>query len=127
MQTFGLVKAFVESLTFTSDNKDLDSQKMDMSYEVGYPEESNSQFAVKFNLEVNITDTTMLHVKYVIVFQAESELTEEFKESHLTTVNAPAIGYPYLRAFVANLVLNAGFGEAHLPAVNFNKFKKTEH
>ncbi|MBZ7675074.1 preprotein translocase subunit SecB, partial [Klebsiella grimontii] len=40
--------------------------------------------------------------------------------------NAPAIAYPYVRAFVATLLLNAGLESVSLPAVNFVEHAKLQ-
>ena len=59
-------------------------------------------------------------------FITDEEITEDFKISHFPKINAPAIAYPYLRAFVSNLTLQSGVDPAMLPTINFIKFENPE-
>jgi len=67
-----------------------------------------------------------LDIEAVFNFITDEEITEEFKQSHFPKINAPAIGYPYLRAFVSNLTLQSGVAPAILPTINFIKFENLE-
>lgn len=61
-----------------------------------------------------------IQVKAIADFEAVGEVSEEIYQSFVN-VNAPAIAYPYLRAFVSNIVLQAGMAPIILPPVNFTK------
>lgn len=67
-----------------------------------------------------------LNIKAVFNFKTDEEFTEEFKQSHFPRINAPAIAYPYLRAYVSNLTLQSGVNPAMLPTLNFVKFQNPE-
>jgi preprotein translocase subunit SecB len=75
-------------------------------------------FAVVFKL-------TLYNPEYYLVvdavhwFEAEKEITEEFKLSDFPSINAPAIAFPFLRAYVSNLTLQSGYRPAILPSLNF--------
>ena len=47
------------------------------------------------------------------------KITEDFKLSSFPKINAPAIAFPYLRAFVSNLTLQSGLEPVILPSINF--------
>ena len=49
----------------------------------------------------------------------DEKITEDFKLSSFSKINAPAIAFPYLRAFVSNLTLQSGLEPVILPSINF--------
>ena len=61
---------------------------------------------------------------YWAFFESEQELSAEFLESHFTKINAPAIAYPYLRSFITNVLVSAGYPAVYLPTVNFVEMAK---
>lgn len=62
--------------------------------------------------------------KFIARFECDNVITDEFKNSNFPRVNAPAIAYPFLRAFVNNYFVNAGYNPVLLPTYNFTKFSK---
>jgi len=89
-------------------------------------EDSSKDFILKFHLEVKTEETSFFELEFISKFTCEDEITKEFKESHFPVVNAPAIAYPFLRAFVSNFFVNAGYYPILLPTYNFVKFKKSK-
>lgn len=82
--------------------------------------ESNS-FSVGFKLKI---DDKVFDLLIEAIFNFEiigKKITEEFKLSSFPKVNAPAIAFPYLRAFVSNLTLQSGLETVILPSINFIK------
>ena len=65
-----------------------------------------------------------LNIEAMFNFETDEEITEEFKKSNFPRINAPAIAYPYLRAYVSNLTLQSGVDPAMLPTINFVNFGK---
>lgn len=63
-----------------------------------------------FNLQVKAS------ADYEIIGEVPPEIYENF-----VRLNAPSIAYPYLRAFISNLVLQAGMNPIIIPPLNFNK------
>jgi len=61
---------------------------------------------------------------YIAWFKTSSNIEEDFKTSSFTKVNAPAIAYPYLRAFITTITLNSGFKPFTLPTINFVKLSQ---
>lgn len=81
-------------------------------------------FFVTFDLKMLTSDGQGMQVKYKSKFVTDSAIDEEFISSNFPYVNAPAISYPFLRAFVSNLTLNAGYSPVMLPSVNFVALKE---
>jgi preprotein translocase subunit SecB len=86
-----------------------------------FPEDRKSfqvEFAIKINTKRN--DFTMKIVA-VAHFSTDSEIDPEFRDSSFIRINAPAIAFPYVRAFISNLTLNSGYDPIVLPTYNFVK------
>ena len=78
-------------------------------------------FSVVFNLGIlDQNKERILYVEACSNFESVIDITEEFKaNSMFHKVNAPAIFFPYLRAFVSNLTINSGNPPIILPTFNF--------
>ncbi len=87
--------------------------------------ENENIFGVRFKL--TIKDKAFdLSLKAVFQFELiDEKITEEFKLSSFPKINAPAIAFPYLRAFVSTLTLQAGLKTVILPSINFVKIAKS--
>jgi preprotein translocase subunit SecB len=97
-----------------------DSNSFDLVAGNYFSEEDGSHFfGVTF--KVSIQDKQFdLEVEALYQFELVDEpVTEAFKLSTFPKVNAPAIAFPYLRAFVSNLTLQAGLQPVILPSINF--------
>lgn len=85
---------------------------------------NNNFFGVIFHLAIkdknfDLSVETVFHFELI-----DEELTDEFKNSSFPIINAPAIAFPYLRAFVSNLTLQAGTLPVILPSINFVELVK---
>lgn len=95
------------------------------SYSFAKAEESESLFAIIFNLVLeNESKNFFLKVKSVAHFEANSPLEEFFENSSFAKISAPAIAFPYLRVFISNFTLNAGYDPIILPSFNFVKLSE---
>ena len=90
-----------------------------LRYAPVFSEDLPQEFAVVFDLKKPLKPSRQLTLSYATIFEALDELTPELKESHFTRVNAPAVGYPYLRAFVGQFAALGGFDPCILPIKNF--------
>lgn len=95
---------------------------------VGVPEGDSKKFAITFQLNAfnNQARKIQTEVEFWAYFEAEQDLTKEFLESHFTSVNAPAIAFPYLRSFLTNILVSAGYPALYLPTINFSATAKAE-
>jgi len=83
-----------------------------------FPEDSPTIFGVSFDVEIKDTRFD-LHIEANFLFQSDESISEEFKLSDFPKINAPAIAFPYLRAYISNLTLQSGFEPVILPSINF--------
>lgn len=67
-----------------------------------------------------------MNLEAVFVFSMDDEIDEAFKVSNFPKINAPAIAFPYIRAFISNLTLQSGFDPVILPSINFVKLANEE-
>lgn len=82
-------------------------------------------FKIVFNLTINDIEYD-LNIEAMFNFKTDEEITEDFKNSYFPKINAPAIAYPYLRAYVSNLTLQSGVTPVMLPTINFVKFENPD-
>jgi len=88
-----------------------------------FPEKENNKFGIVFNVLINDVRFDM-NVEISFVFELEEAVTEVFKVSDFLKVNAPAIAFPYVRAFISNITLQSGFEPIILPSINFANLGK---
>jgi preprotein translocase subunit SecB len=94
--------------------------KADFGAKVIFAEDA---FSVVFNIKVCTEDLKVIKVEYESHFKTDIPIDEKFKQGSFPYVNAPAIAYPYLRAFISNLTLNAGYDPVMLTSLNFVAMK----
>lgn len=90
-------------------------------------ENAPSIFAKVFIVSVYYYDelanyTLKLDVEFHTYFECSSPVDEAFLASDFVKISAPAIGFPFLRAFVSNIALQGGYPPIILPSINFVQF-----
>ncbi|WP_286236199.1 protein-export chaperone SecB [Vibrio fluvialis] len=125
---FRLSETRVRSLTINE--LDVSKDIFELKYSNGYSKDQDDVFVVQFDVAVKSEQGFELEIQYVAEFESDESISDDFKKSQFPIVNAPAIAYPYLRAFISLLTLNAGYETLILPTVNFqamaNKRKEKE-
>jgi len=119
-----LVGSKVESLSLLKNDEKIDD--MEFAVSNGFSKDSLSTFIIIFKLKLKIDDGYIFSVHHVSQFEASEEIKEDDRNSHFFSINAPAIAYPFLRAFVANFLLSSGFEAAMLPTINFVRLAENE-
>lgn len=118
-------------IDFNGEANEAEENSASIGFNDYFPEDRPTEFAIVFDIELTSKDDYELFVKYAAYFEASEKLPEEFKTSAFPKVNAPAIAYPYLRAFISMVTMNAGVEPAVLPTLNFqgmyNEDKRREH
>jgi preprotein translocase subunit SecB len=94
-----------------------------ISLDQKFPEEYPNIFIVGFKLDLNDSEFTM-DLRASFIFRCEEEILEEFKVSDFPRINAPAIAFPFLRAYISNLTLQSGIRPLMLPSINFIELAK---
>ena len=114
----------VQEMTFSIvKNDDRKEDSFDLKTSQVFPEEENRRFDLFFEIDVKDTDFD-LFIKMLFIFEIDDDITEEFKVSDFSKINAPAIAFPYLRALISNITLQSGFRPVMLPSINFVEFAK---
>jgi len=87
----------------------------------GYVFKSLNQFHLELNIEVK-EESNRFNIKLstIAVFEFDSEIDIEKYSSSLFIVNAPAIAFPYLRAYITNLTAQSGLFTITLPTFNLS-------
>lgn len=88
-----------------------------------FPSDSFEIFVVTIDLSIN-DPVFELKLNSSFVFKCDQKITEEFKISDFPRVNAPAIAFPFLRAFISNFTLQSGISPLVLPSINFVELAK---
>lgn len=81
--------------------------------------ESESLF--KLDMSVNMSDekgNINISTKIEGLFEFDSDL-DETQKNNFFDINAPAILYPYVRAYISSLTSLSGFNHIILPTINF--------
>ncbi len=94
-----------------------------ISHGVSYQEENPQSFAIYFKISLP-AGNNLLSIEYIATFTTSKNVDDKFKKSHFPSVNAPAIAYPYLRAFVSQFLLLSGYKPQILPTLNFVKIQE---
>ncbi|NWK80324.1 protein-export chaperone SecB [Aquitalea sp. LB_tupeE] len=92
---------------------------MNFSVESKFNPEMSNQFQIAFEISMPI-EAKEFRGTFIANFVASETVNAEWVEtSGFANVNSPAIAYPFLRASIATILLNAGYEPPLLPAVNF--------
>ncbi|MFY0653087.1 MAG: protein-export chaperone SecB [Cyclobacteriaceae bacterium] len=83
-----------------------------------FSEEKDNEFYIGFKIEVN-DESFDLIMESSFRFEVSDGITEDFKLSDFPKINAPAIAFPFLRAFISNFTLQSGVDPVILPSINF--------
>lgn len=108
----------IKNLSFSVLNEERSENSFDLSTGHFFTEEDKKKFGISFEITINDKEFD-LNIEAVFLFKLDEDLTEEFKLSDFPKINAPAIAFPYLRAFVSNITLQSGFKPVILPSINF--------
>jgi preprotein translocase subunit SecB len=93
-----------------------------LSFNNAYSEEDETSFIVRFFITVcSKEEEFKLDLEYIAFFSSDEPITEEFKNSHFPTMNAPAIAYPFIRSLINTITVNANLNPVILPTVNFQE------
>ncbi len=109
----------VIKVNFKPISKSKNENYFKLDYSPVFYDEDKTKFSVFFDVSLKTKNEYSLDIKYETVFKTSEEIDVDFKSSNFPYVNAPAIGFPFLRSFVSFMVLNAGYSPLILPSINF--------
>ncbi len=105
------------------EEREIESAENSFNFVVGASVENRNIFAVIFNLKISDErENYFLETIYEASFITSEEIDDSFMNSNFPKINAPAIAFPYFRAFISTITQQAGFNTVVLPSVNFVKF-----
>lgn len=105
-----------------SENESFEGNNFKLSFSPAFTELDSREFLIIFNIELTGVEFN-LTAEYAARFSTDEDIDNEFKESNFVKINAPAIAFPYLRAYIGNLTLSSGFQPVVLPTINFTKIE----
>lgn len=122
-----LVKFTVNSVRYESkahlDEDTSNKLSINIAVSTAFSEGESKNFIVSFELEIatKSNDDLKIKIKASAMFETESIINEEFRNSNFVKVNAPAIAFPFLRSYVSTLTVNSGIKPVILPSFNFSR------
>lgn len=130
IQYLGLQTKEVELKIDSYDKSVANELETQLKISNGFSDVEKNNFVIIFQIILeNKEKNVFIRVEAHNHFEINQEITKEFENSAFINVNAPAIAFPYVRAFISNLTLNAGYDPIILPSFNFVKMfedKKNE-
>lgn len=122
IQYLGLQTKEVELKIDSYDKSVANELETQLKISTGFSDEDKNHFVIIFQIILeNKEKSVFIRVEAHNHFEINQEITKEFENSAFINVNAPAIAFPYVRAFISNLTLNAGYDPIILPSFNFVK------
>ena len=105
------------------ENSRNDSKSFDLSFAPAFTKENSREFMIGFKIGIYKADFD-LKLEIVFVFEVDSDIDDDFKNSPFLKINAPAIAFPYVRSYISNLTLQSGYPPVFLPSINFVALSK---
>lgn len=102
---FDVIKADFKSQKPFEGTEDVD---ISVNARVYYPSDSDTMFSILMDVSVGVQDVVSLDVQGIGSFEVRGEDIDTEKRKLFVNVNAPAIVFPYMRAFIATLTANCG-------------------
>ena len=110
----------IQELNFIMNEKAREENSFALKVGQVFPDKEKKQFVIIFDIDLKNKDFDLVF-QVAFVFSTEEEINEEFKFSDFPKINAPAIAFPFIRAYISNLTLQSGFEPVILPSINFIK------
>lgn len=104
--------------------KKAEELEIQLDFDPIFHDDNLREFDVKFLIKiVNKENTFLFEAQALAMFATSDSIDDDFKKSAFALINAPAIAFPYLRAFISTVTLNSGIDPVVLPAFNFTNNK----
>ena len=120
--TFQFIEYFIRKSVFI--RRSVDNVKKEYSINIkpnGVLNNSNKQFQLGLDIEIiDKEEETLLNVEIIGLFKYTGEF-EDVKS--FLILNAPAILFPYLRAYISTLTTLSGLDTYTLPTMNLSSLK----
>lgn len=81
---------------------------------------ADNEFELNLILEISSKeDDTNIRCNFIGYFSSDDAISKSFLESTFVSINAPAILFPFIRAYISTVTINAGLNPIILPTINF--------
>ena len=121
-----LIRTRAVNIELTLEEPDLELQDSEPDFSFDFnplipsKDETTDEFVIAFFGKIkSYKDFFECKVIFVAEFKTDENFDKNFLTNKFALINAPAIGYPYFRAFMSNLLMNAGYNNTILPTINF--------
>lgn len=96
----------------------------EVNYGPAISEDDSKRFIITFDLSLveplkEGEKTTIIKGSFMGLFSSSEDLDDEFLNSPFVKINAPAILYPFIRAYISTITINASLEAILLPTLNF--------
>lgn len=112
VKDLSLISKQENSFTKSNDNK------FQLSFGHALDQDNPKEFIIGFKIELDESSFNIA-LEMAFIFETDSIIDDNFKESSFLKINAPAIAFPYIRAYISNLTLQSGYDSVILPSINF--------
>ena len=111
----------------TFENEITNNLETELKFSAVFAEDSDTSFAIVFDIFISDENKEFnLQAKITSHFETNVPIDEQFKNSTFVKISAPAIAFPYIRAFISNITLNSGYNPVMLPSFNFIKIAEEQ-
>jgi preprotein translocase subunit SecB len=93
--------------------------RLNLDYKAFYDVEDATLFSILFKIRLEHANQVFIKCEHITKFKCSEPINDAFKTGDFPKINAPAIAFPFLRSFIATLILNAGYPPCWLPSINF--------
>ncbi len=104
-----------------SDDSEGNNGELSFGFTPEFFDDNDKSYDIIFNITLKHREGIELNMGYRAHFVTDAIISDEFKESQFVFVNSPAIAYPFLRAYLSNMLLMSGYEPMMLPTINFQK------
>lgn len=104
---------------FEFNRAEIDEDDFGFEFSPAFTEEPGDTFIIRFTVNFKSKEHYHFKLVYVAEFKTDKIIERDFIDGPFPAVNAPAIAFPFLRAFISMFTLNAGFDAVMLPSINF--------
>lgn len=104
--------------------KENEKNSINFRYDSTQSDENKRNFTLTFDFTLTSERGFEVRLKHDFHFETDADLDDKFWSGSFHKINAPAIAYPYLRAFVSTILLNSGLEAVILPSINFVEMSK---
>lgn len=116
-----LTNTKVNNLIITQNDNECPVKDLKLSFKNYFNKSEDKTFRLVFEIIVPHKEGLIFNVEYEAIFITNEPIDENFMISPFTKINAPAIAFPFLRAYISTLMTLSGYSPLILPTINFSE------